>query len=144
VKPKLEQKRVLIVDDERTITDTLAVIFASAGYEARGVYSAEHARTILPIWSPHLAVIDVLLPNMNGIDLAILMRAEYPDCRLLLFSGQFQTADLLQAAAEEGHSFEILVKPVHPTKFLTWAAAQPNAENKKAVSTRIDPLSSDS
>jgi DNA-binding NtrC family response regulator len=131
----MEQVRVLIVDDERMVTDTLVKIFEGAGYEACGVYSAEDARMILPTWSPHLAVIDVQLLKMNGIDLAILMKAEYPDCRLMLFSGQIQTADLLQAAAQAGHNFEIMVKPVHPSRFLIWAAVHPNPENKTAAST---------
>jgi hypothetical protein len=55
---------------------------------------------------------------MNGIDLAIQLKAEYPDCRLSLFSGQALTGDLLELARQNGHSFEILAKPVAPGEFL--------------------------
>jgi DNA-binding NtrC family response regulator len=113
--------RVLIVDDEGNITDTLVKIFEGVGYEARGVYSAESARAILQTWSPHLAIIDVRLPAMNGIDLAKLMNAEYPDCRLILLSGQAETADLLEVSVNEGYAFEILAKPTHPRALLNWA-----------------------
>jgi hypothetical protein len=41
-----------------------------------------------------------------------------PNCKILLFSGQATTADLLEKARLEGHEFEILAKPVHPTDLL--------------------------
>jgi response regulator RpfG family c-di-GMP phosphodiesterase len=55
---------------------------------------------------------------MNGIDLAIALKTSAPDCRVLLFSGYPDTNDLLHAAAEAGHVFEIISKPVHPTVLL--------------------------
>jgi DNA-binding response OmpR family regulator len=76
----IELKRVLFVDDERLIADTLAIIFSSQGYETRAVYCAEQALELISDWLPHLAIIDVQLPGMNGIDLAIRLKAEYPDC----------------------------------------------------------------
>jgi len=117
-----EQKRVLIVDDERLIADTLATIFSNKGYEARAVYSAEQALELISDWLPGLAIIDVQLPGMNGIDFAIRLRAEYPDCKLSLFSGQASTSDLLELARQNGHSFEVLAKPVPPDDFLSQAS----------------------
>jgi DNA-binding NtrC family response regulator len=117
-----EKKRVLIVDDEKIITDTLVMIFSNEGYDARGVYSAEQALSLMSEWIPQLAIIDVRLPEMNGIDLAILFKAEYPDCRLSLFSGETATGDLLDNALREGHSFSVLAKPVHPTELLGLAS----------------------
>jgi len=113
--------RVLIVDDERTIADTLSLIFSASGYETRAAYSAEQALEIIPEWLPHLAVIDVALPGMHGIELAILLTAQCPDCRLLLFSGQSQTSDLLAEAETKSYKFDILAKPVHPTVMLNTA-----------------------
>ena len=111
--------RILIVDDEPLIADTLVLIFTASGYAARGVYSAEKALAMAPEWQPELAIIDVCLPNMNGIDLAIRMKSEYPECHLSLFSGQPATRDLLRDAAQ---SFEILSKPVHPREMLRIAS----------------------
>jgi CheY-like chemotaxis protein len=117
-----EPKRVLFVDDERLIADTLAIIFSSQGYETRAVYSAEQALELISDWLPNLAIIDVQLPGMNGIDLAIRLKAEYPDCRLSLFSGQASTTDLLDLARQNGHSFDIIAKPVPPGEFLAQAS----------------------
>jgi CheY-like chemotaxis protein len=103
-------RKVLIVDDERTIADTLRVIFSTNGYETRTAYSAEGAIQIIAEWQPDLAILDVVLPVMNGIDLAILLTSQYPECRILLFSGQAATGDLLEDAIRRGYRFEILAK----------------------------------
>lgn len=122
--PGSDHKRLLIVDDEKTITDSLVRIFSVAGYETRCAYSAEEARALLAEWTPDLAILDVCLPLMNGIDLAILLKAEYPECRLVLFSGNADTEELLQMAVRRGHTFDLFAKPVHPTELLTWATGQ--------------------
>jgi DNA-binding response OmpR family regulator len=109
---------ILIVDDESNIADTLALIFSKNGYEARVAYSAEDAIVTIANWQPELAILDVMLPRMNGIDLAIVLRQNYPCCRLLLFSGHHSTQDLLEEASKKGHVFDILAKPVHPAFML--------------------------
>jgi DNA-binding response OmpR family regulator len=113
-----ETHKVVIVDDERTITDTLALIFTGSGYDVRKAYSAEQAVDLIAEWRPDLAILDVVLPVMNGIDLAALLKAQYPTCRVLLFSGDTRTTELMAEAAQKGCNFEILAKPVHPTVML--------------------------
>jgi CheY-like chemotaxis protein len=55
---------------------------------------------------------------MTGAELAIHFRKIQPDCKVLLFSGQAATADLLEAARKSGYDFYLLSKPVHPTDLL--------------------------
>ncbi len=117
-----EKHKVLVIDDEVNVSDTLALIFTKEGYEARVAYSAEEAIEVISQWQPDLAIVDVMLPGMNGIDFALVLKANYPDCRLLLFSGEQGTADLLTQAATDGNIFEILAKPVHPAYMLEAAA----------------------
>jgi DNA-binding NtrC family response regulator len=116
-------RRILIVDDELAIADTLALIFKSQHYEVRVAYSAESAIEVIAEWRPNLAIIDVILPGMNGIDLAIVTMANYSECHILLFSGHANTTGLLEEAGKKGHEFEILAKPVHPNLMLERAAA---------------------
>ena len=110
--------RVLVVDDERAVADSLGAIFRMHGYEARATYSAEDALQIAVGWQPDLAVLDVMLPGMTGIELAVLLKQNHPTCQTLLFSGSARTGPLLEEAEKDGHSFEILAKPVHPQHLL--------------------------
>jgi len=110
--------KVLVADDEKVIADTLAIILNQNGYDASAVYTGtaavERARSI----RPDLVISDVIMPDMNGIDAAIKIRGFLPGCKILLFSGQAATADLLEDARKRGHEFEILAKPVHPQDLL--------------------------
>ena len=113
--------RVLLVDDEQTIADTLTIIFSEKGYETRSAYSAEQALEMASEWSPDLAILDVVLSNMHGVDLAIRLTQRWPNCRIVLLSGQVITSDLLAEAEKKGFSFTILAKPIHPALLLNKA-----------------------
>jgi CheY-like chemotaxis protein len=115
--------RVLIVDDEVAIADSLAMIFTSRRYDVRVAYSGEEAIDVIAQWQPDLAILDVVLPGMSGIDLAIATRVNYPSCRIILFSGNVSTSSLLEEAAKKGYSFDVLAKPVHPELMLEAASS---------------------
>jgi CheY-like chemotaxis protein len=115
--------RILVVDDEAALADTLALIFQRAGYTATALYSAEDALTFVAAHRPSLVVSDVVMPAMNGLTMAKMIRMAYPDCQVLLFSGNADTQDLLDAARREGHTFEVLAKPVPPPQMLEKVAS---------------------
>src|SRR5208337_2159245 len=85
---------VLVVDDESTIADTLAEILTRSGYAAMAAYDGEGALETALLMPPELLITDVVLPEMSGIELAITMRRVFPECKIILFSGQASTADL--------------------------------------------------
>jgi CheY-like chemotaxis protein len=103
--------KLLVVDDERMIAETLAAIFNLSGYETRSALSAEEALEVIGEWEPELALLDIVLPGMTGIDLGILLRATRPSIKILLMSGQIVAGDLVGDAAKFGHVFETLAKP---------------------------------
>lgn len=110
---------VLVVDDERVIADTLALILERSGFEAMPLYSGEKAVETVEILKPDALISDVVMGGMTGIETAIRVCELIPDCRVVLFSGQASTADLLASARRKGHSFEILAKPVRPEVILS-------------------------
>jgi CheY-like chemotaxis protein len=110
--------RVLVVDDEHVIADTLAIILGQNGYDASAAYTGEEAVEKARTVKPDLIISDVIMKDMNGIEAAIQIRKLLPACKILLFSGQAATADLLDNARQQGHEFEILAKPVHPADLL--------------------------
>lgn len=111
-------KRILVVDDEKNIADTLAMVFKIKGHESLAVYSAESAVATIETFEPDIVLSDVMMGRMTGVDLAIYLSRARPDCKVLLFSGQASTADLLREASRKGHEFRLLLKPIHPQQLL--------------------------
>ena len=112
--------RILIVDDEAVIADSLALIFRASGFEARSVYSGERAMELASSFEPDVLISDVVMRGVTGIEVGIYVREHLPACRVLLFSGQAATSDLIQAADTKGYHFDILTKPVHPNVLLDY------------------------
>jgi DNA-binding NtrC family response regulator len=117
-------RRILIVDDEREVTESLATIFSKHDYEVRVANTAEAAIETIAVWQPDLAIVDVVLPQMNGIELAMIIRDSHASCRVVLFSGQQTSQSLLEEAAKKGNLFEILAKPVHPMFLLDYVSSR--------------------
>ena len=116
--PEDPKPRVLIVDDERMIADTLAIILNQNGFDATVAYSGEQAVELALGLKPAMLLSDVIMGRMNGIEAAIQITKENPECKVLLFSGQPAVAEMLESAARSGHRFSILAKPVHPAAIL--------------------------
>jgi CheY-like chemotaxis protein len=110
--------KILIADDEPVIADTLAMILNQSGFEARAVYSGEEAVQIAPSFAPDMLISDVIMAELNGVETAIMMRTILPQLKVLLFSGQAASGDILLQARDRGYEFELLSKPVHPKDLL--------------------------
>lgn len=110
--------RVFVVDDEHVIASTLAAILQNNGFSARFFTSPLEALAAARLKAPDLLISDVAMPGISGIELAIRMRAQYPTCKILLFSGQAATTDLLEDARALGHNFDLLLKPLPPVELL--------------------------
>lgn len=119
---KGDHPTILIVDDEQIIADTLAQIFNRNGYLALAAYDAASALELVALSPPKLMITDIAMPGMSGIELAITMERICPDCRIILFSGQASTVDLLASARASGYTFQTLAKPVHPSVMLAKVA----------------------
>ena len=109
---------VFVVDDEVVIAQTLAMILNQAGFQASAFDHPDKAIAARAELAPDLLISDVVMPGMTGIELAIHFRKAQPECRILLFSGQAATSDLLEKAREQGYDFDLLSKPVHPKDLL--------------------------
>ena len=110
--------RVLVVDDEALIADTIVQILNRNGFIAEAVYSGVDAIEAARRHCPELVLSDVLMPNIDGVEAAIAIRELCPDTRIVLFSGQAATVEILARACKRGHDFELLPKPIHPTQLI--------------------------
>ena len=110
--------RVLVIDDEKNLADTLVWILERAGFEATSAYDGESALQRLDTFQPDVVICDVIMPGINGIEVCTRIQARFPKCHILLFSGQTATNELLGEAREHGLTWELLAKPMDPDELL--------------------------
>lgn len=114
--------KILVVDDEQPIAETMRDIFASVGYQALCAYSGHEALAHAADFCPDVLVSDVMMPGMNGFEVALEVKEICPECRLILFSGQVASRlvaeGFTETFAELGYHYELLAKPLHPTELI--------------------------
>lgn len=113
-----QNRRIFVVDNERAISETLVAILNRHGFDATAFEDPAAALVAAKLSKPALLISDVEMPWMSGIELAIKFRQYHPDCKVLLFSGDTQTDDLLAELRARGHDFDLLTKPIHPKDLL--------------------------
>jgi DNA-binding response OmpR family regulator len=109
---------ILVVDDEPSITSTLAMILEQARYTALTAGTGRAAIELLSDVACDLALVDMHLPDMDGITVAREICKRVPNCMILLVSGSLEASDLLQAATRDGLEFDVLYKPIPPGELL--------------------------
>jgi CheY-like chemotaxis protein len=116
--PRRSLPKVLVVDDEKRIADTLKEILEMAGFEVVAAYDGWGAIEAVTQFQPDYLLSDVLMPGMNGVELAISVSKMFPAARILLFSGQAGISDILMDGHRQGFEFELIAKPIHPLKLI--------------------------
>jgi len=110
--------RILVVDDEPLIADTIVQILNRNGFIAQAVYGGREAIDCARLTRPELILSDVLMPHIDGVEAAITIQKFLPETRIVLFSGQAATVEILARARTRGYHFELLAKPLHPTQLI--------------------------
>lgn len=113
--------RLLIVDDERVVAESMAAIFRLAGHEPYFATSPAEGLALARKVQPQLLITDVVMPGETGIELAMKVQKILPACNVLLMSGQAETSNLLQDAEAQGCRFAIVAKPIWPPDLLEMA-----------------------
>jgi CheY-like chemotaxis protein len=116
--------RILLVDDDQIIAETLTIILEREGFPTRSFVNPVEALSAAQLEAPDLVITDVMMPEFSGIELAIRIKKLWPNCKILLLSGQAHTVDLLRTAREQGHNFHLLSKPIHPNELLSQIRSQ--------------------
>lgn len=110
--------KVLVVDDERMIADTLAIILRNAGFEALAAYSGEEAVALCTRFRPEAIISDVVMPGMDGVEACSRILASCPECKVVLISGQAWVEPSRTGRGPKARELEILAKPVEPEDLL--------------------------
>ena len=99
---------VLVVDDERLIADSMMEILQRSGFHAACAYDGQSALELALQLNPDFVLSDVVMPRMNGVQLAIAIRKALPTVEIILLSGQAGITEIL----ERGRKDDILKGPL--------------------------------
>ena len=117
-------QRVLIVDDDRLVADTLSLIFAKSGFDSRVAYSADEALHCSREFSPDLLLCDVTMPGRDGLALVCDVTRELPSCRIIVLTAFYSNLKhVRERASKLARPVGILTKPCQPSELLREAAA---------------------
>jgi DNA-binding NtrC family response regulator len=107
--PENHSQTVFVVDDEPGTALTIAAILNASAFT-----DAEKVMLAAASCCPSILISDVVMPQMNGIELAIRFKATCPKCKILLFSGNASANSLMEVATEQGHAFTLMGKSILP------------------------------
>jgi len=110
--------RVSVVDDEVLIAWSFVMVLCNHGFDASFFTEPLQAIQAARYYAPDLLISEVSMPVLSGIEMAYEVQKQCPNCKVLLLAGHPDTADLLTASQANGHTFEVLPKPIHPTALM--------------------------
>jgi two-component system KDP operon response regulator KdpE len=134
--------RVLVVDDEQQILRALRVILREAGFEALPAATGEEALDIASLRHPDAGIVDLLLPDMDGVELCRRLR-EWTDIPLIVLSAVGDEDAKVRALAAGADDY--VTKPFGPRELV--ARLQANlrriAPDPEEAQLRVDGLEVD-
>ncbi|MBN1528979.1 MAG: response regulator transcription factor [Thermoleophilaceae bacterium] len=113
-------RRVLVVDDEKQILRALRIILRDAGYEVATAASVEEALDALAVHPPDAAIVDLILPDGNGVDVCRSIR-EWSSMPVIVLSAVGEEAEKIRAL--EAGADDYVTKPFGPGELIARLAA---------------------
>lgn len=118
-------RRILVVDDHSDTVEALVDLLEMEGHEVRSAVTAEHALALAETFEPHVVMLDIGLPNMDGYELAAHLRFKVePDCLFIAATGRAAEDDVLRSkkAGFAAH----LTKPIDIPELLALLTSAPD------------------
>ena len=118
------KRKILVVDDERMIADTLGIIFRKRGFDCRVSYTGAEALACTDTFCPELLLCDLSMPGMSGLEIVSGVIGKCPDCRVLLLTGHYTNLGSARKWARNHRAPSlVMTKPVLPAFLLEQADA---------------------
>jgi two-component system KDP operon response regulator KdpE len=96
------KKKILVVDDEAPIRELLASYLAQHDYEVVPAANGSEARRLIEAEAPQLVILDIVLPDADGMDLLSAARQTHPALPVIMLTGIGFDEELLQEAQQRG------------------------------------------
>jgi two-component system, OmpR family, response regulator len=100
-----ERLRVLVVDDEPSIVDVISMALRHHGYDVAAVHTGAAALAEVRDWRPHAIVLDVMLPDMEGFEVARRLSAQRANVPILFLSARDNTSDKIRGLTTGGDDY---------------------------------------
>ena len=110
-------KRILLVDDDDSLTEALTVLLEHAGYRVSTAATAEDAVAVLRKEPTDLAILDLRLGSVSGLDLLPQLKSIRPEMSVLMLTGAGTIENAVEAMQKGADNF--VTKPVEPARLLT-------------------------
>nr|WP_236651944.1 response regulator transcription factor [Streptacidiphilus neutrinimicus] len=98
-------RRILVVDDEPDLVEVLCGALKYEGWETRTAGSGEEAVAIAGHWRPDAIVLDVMLPDFDGLEVLRRVHAEQPEVRVLFLTARDAVEDRIGGIAAGGDDY---------------------------------------
>ncbi len=120
--PSTNQSRILVVDDDHEVVDVIKLALETYGYQVHFTYSAVEAFEIIETWHPHLIVLDVNMPQLNGMDAVKRFRTHPEHFSIIMISGNNAPEEVI--AGLDAGADDYISKPFDPKELLARVRAQ--------------------
>ena len=115
--------KILVVDDEALVAQTLSIIFQKDGFDVATAYSASEALDLARVKTPDLVLCDIDMPGRDGVDLMQDLGRELPNCPILVLTGVYGALGrVLDCAGGLRQQVKVITKPCQPVELLRQAS----------------------
>ncbi len=114
--------RILVVDDEKSLTTLLLRILKKEGFQVRSAYNGKEALAIVEDFSPNLVITDLRMPEMGGLELLKAVKAKQPEIDIIILTA-YATVENAVEAMKHG-ALDYLIKPLKDPDELRMAVAK--------------------
>ena len=112
----MSQCRVLLVEDEESIRRFTKVNLTRAGFDVLEAGSGEEGVEIARTQIVHIVILDIMLPGMDGYEVASILRAEKPNIGIIMLTAKTQDVDKILGL--ESGADDYMVKPFNPKELV--------------------------
>ncbi|MDT0110281.1 response regulator transcription factor [Listeria booriae] len=109
-------KRILVVDDDPHIRQLVGHHLRAEGFHVLEAENGVHAETLLNEDQVHLAIVDLMMPEMDGLELCQKMRADYPEIPVIMLTAKDALLD--KAQGFEAGTDDYVTKPFEPQELI--------------------------
>jgi len=115
--------RILVVDDDAVVRTALAHALRNGGYEVAVAADGSEALKLCRASQTDLAVVDLFMPETDGLEVITQFRRDFPHLPIIAVSGGHVTSQAMLIAAQELGATKVLEKPIEPDQILQMVAA---------------------